>query len=797
MSAFPVWAAEPAAAEAGSNAEMTTSIENEDTGSAIEDEGESSVDDADEEDAAEAVDEPDRGADSDVYDADQTKDQAEDNMASEEDKAPEDDTASETEIIEEIEEIQEEPQPKLAKRAAKSRSRSSDETKKTITITKTWLNDDDSVRPNDLTINLKRSYSDVKPGPDVKNDIISLAVNVANVTAVVQASVSDYQAAVAGGKTILDESTAGKPLYMWYDGGTINLYTEAENVYLNATCQRMFSKFSSLTDISAMSMFNTTYVTNMAGMFEDCTSLVDLSPVADWDTGNVTSMRLMFGANVTSDDQPHMDYTSIAALANWNTQKVDDMGMMFKGAGSLTSVDPISGWNTSNVRNMQQMFLRAYALTDASSLSAWDAARVGGTYINVLSGSTTTGNFTQILGRIAAVETGNLPYFANRPGTWNLTNGTYNPQSTTPASGDAPTTTKVRDANSYDSTDPNCTVTKNGNVWTYEFEVSNDGTIWYTWEDTTDGTHVDGRGSAGTDMYEIRGSGGSESDAVTGVTDNASITNSNVKRKEITVTKNWDDDSDAIGRRPVQLTDVNLKLNLNGSVVKYSNADTTKWSRSGNTWTYNFVDYSSADIDNYSISEDAVTYYSNNGPVSVTATGAAGADLQTGTADITNTLIKHELTIAKQVTGNQADKTKAFEFTIRVYDYDDNTNMDLSGVTGMTPLGNGEYFFSLKDGESKTVTGIPHGYSYQVTESDYSSDGYTTTVDGSSGHSASGKMTADTGHTFENNKSGVLPTGIFSDSEYLLMMLFAALFGILIIIVFAIRKRRATDYYDY
>lgn len=85
------------------------------------------------------------------------------------------------------------------------------------------------------------------------------------------------------------------------------------------------------------------------------------------------------------------------------------------------------------------------------------------------------------------------------------------------------------------------------------------------------------------------------------------------------------------------------------------------------------------------------------------------------------------LTVSKTLEGNDTDSTKEFTFTITLSD--PTINGTYSGVT----FTNGVATITLKGGESKTIEGLPNGVGYEVTEADYSADGYVTTKTGDTG----------------------------------------------------------------
>lgn len=85
------------------------------------------------------------------------------------------------------------------------------------------------------------------------------------------------------------------------------------------------------------------------------------------------------------------------------------------------------------------------------------------------------------------------------------------------------------------------------------------------------------------------------------------------------------------------------------------------------------------------------------------------------------------LTISKTVSGDNADKSKAFDFNVVLND------TFVNGIYGDLSFTNGVAIFSLKDGESKTAAGLPAGTNYTVSEADYSTEGYVTTKNGNTG----------------------------------------------------------------
>lgn len=86
------------------------------------------------------------------------------------------------------------------------------------------------------------------------------------------------------------------------------------------------------------------------------------------------------------------------------------------------------------------------------------------------------------------------------------------------------------------------------------------------------------------------------------------------------------------------------------------------------------------------------------------------------------------LTISKMVTGEGADASQEFEFTVTLNDSD---GANISGAFGNYTFTNGVAAVKLKGGESATISGIPAGYIYTVTEA--AVDHYTAISTGATG----------------------------------------------------------------
>jgi len=169
----------------------------------------------------------------------------------------------------------------------------------------------------------------------------------------------------------------------------------AEKILANQDSSFLFSSdggadywFNSLTNITGLSILNTSNVTNMYKMFDGCIGLNSLD-VSSFDTSNVTNMSAMFSncglislnvgnfdtSNVT--DMSFMFGSSMFKnlnLSNFDTSNVTNMDSMFSYCEALTSLN-LSSFDTSNVTNMEDMFRGSSGLTSLN-ISSFDTSNV-------------------------------------------------------------------------------------------------------------------------------------------------------------------------------------------------------------------------------------------------------------------------------------------------------------------------------------------------------------------------------------------------------------------------------------
>ena len=165
--------------------------------------------------------------------------------------------------------------------------------------------------------------------------------------------------APAQGTTTENLSIRGADILAWNESGTIKIYSEAEELFLNSDASYMFYNFSECT--SLYTNFNTRNTTNMSNMFASAKATsIDVS---SFNTSNVTNMSGMFSSG---------SFTSLN-LSNFDTRNVTDMSAMFAGCSSLTSVN-ISSFRTPKLTNMSSMFA-ACQVTNVD-LSKFDVSKV-------------------------------------------------------------------------------------------------------------------------------------------------------------------------------------------------------------------------------------------------------------------------------------------------------------------------------------------------------------------------------------------------------------------------------------
>ena len=174
----------------------------------------------------------------------------------------------------------------------------------------------------------------------------------------------------------------------------------------------------------------------------------------------------------------------------------------------------------------------------------------------------------------------------------------------------------------------------------------------------------------------------------------------------------------------------------------------------------------------------------------------------------TNTYATHNLTLGKQVEGNQGDRNKYFKFTVSITNAVAGTKYDVACPSADNDSRNGDKLtvgddgtvtatYYLKDDQSITIKGLTGGTHYAITEESYSSDGYTTanTVDGTASlqGDTTGEKTMDDSFNevvFTNHKEGIVPTGILIETGPYILMGAVVVIGLVALLATGRRRSR-------
>ena len=153
------------------------------------------------------------------------------------------------------------------------------------------------------------------------------------------------------------------PVYMWFDNGTILLWSEENWIAMNAYSYGMYRGLTMLESID-LKIFYTNKVFSIRTMFYDCSSLTNLN-LSHFDTNNVTDMGYLFN---NCNSLTNLD------ISKFNTQNVTDMEAMFRNCINLNVLD-VENFNTGNVTVMNNMFHNCEKLTELN-LNNFDTSKV-------------------------------------------------------------------------------------------------------------------------------------------------------------------------------------------------------------------------------------------------------------------------------------------------------------------------------------------------------------------------------------------------------------------------------------
>ena len=216
--------------------------------------------------------------------------------------------------------------------------------------------------------------------------------------------------------------------------------------------------------------------------------------------------------------------------------------------------------------------------------------------------------------------------------------------------------------------------------------------------------------------------------------------------------------------------------------------------------------------DNSETDLEVMGYVMYNGTITTT-TG------ETKSNGFTNTYGTKNLTLTKNVEGNQGNRDKYFRFEVTIANAVAGTKYTVTVPSGLTAddLEDGDQLeevnkteleatsgsvtavYYLKDGDSITIQGLTPATTYAISEEDiYADDGYTTKyqIDRNSeqnNNSFTAQTMENSSHTviFTNTKSGTVPTGILLETAPYLILGAVVVAGL--VVLFATRRRRTRE----
>jgi len=485
-----------------------------------------------------------------------------------------------------------------------------------------------------------------------------------------------------------------------------------------------------------LSSFNTANVTNMAGMF--CGSKATSINLSSFNTSNVRDMSDMFrNSKATSLDLSSFDTSNVTDmfqmfsgsqaasldLSSFNTSKVTNMYGMFSDS-KATSIN-LSSFDTSNVTNMNGMFWKSQATS--INLSSFDTSKVTdmnymfsgfqATHIrfsnNMLGDNGERFKNTRLSGSDwvkVRDKSGNLTYndtqFSGEQ-VRNLNESTTPALSGTWVKKSSPEyqseIDKGQEYISKQGINANNEWVKNGNTWTYTFDVFDDSIPYYIWEDRIPGytssvmkPNKDLMNQNGEKYYEI----------INRSTDTGSIK----------ISKQTNDTSDKKFEFTIRLTGNNLDGTKIFSGVIFEDGVGKVILGKGESKTIEGLPIGTS----YTVEEKEYADYI------VTSSNTSGVITKGNTSEVTfnNDLIPpkpegmHSLSIKKSIIGS-SDRETPYEFMIYFDNLGENKTILTSRNESLTASDNGSLYhkFELKGDETLSFIDVPLGATYQITES--------------------------------------------------------------------------------
>ena len=240
---------------------------------------------------------------------------------------------------------------------------------------------------------------------------------------------------------VISTDESNFPVYVWNEEGIVYWWSEAETVYMNSNCNKMFYGMTTITNIDFTGL-DSSNVTTMDFMFQYCYGLTTMD--LRLNTSKVTSMDAMFAncKNLESIDLSHIDTSKVENfhglvagctnltsinLNNFSTEGAVTFESMFSTLPNLTEID-LSSFNTPNLTSVYFMFLRCTKLTTIYASEGLDIS-------NVTDTRGPLSNSTKIVGgagtTYSSTTASKVPYFRiddpdnGKPGYLTLKNARY------------------------------------------------------------------------------------------------------------------------------------------------------------------------------------------------------------------------------------------------------------------------------------------------------------------------------------------------------------------------------------
>jgi hypothetical protein len=139
-----------------------------------------------------------------------------------------------------------------------------------------------------------------------------------------------------------------------------------------------FEAMVNLSDISALTDWNTESVTSLRRLLKDHKSLASLNGLQNWNVSNVEGFFEAFTGYSPYNVQGYTNWASygqsilsdISALENWSTDSLYDMQNIFAANGYLSDISALAGWRVAGSSDMSGI-LQGTSITTLDALAHW------------------------------------------------------------------------------------------------------------------------------------------------------------------------------------------------------------------------------------------------------------------------------------------------------------------------------------------------------------------------------------------------------------------------------------------